>query len=137
MRKLSWLFAAAVAGATGGCDRAPAFPQPPASEYTAARFELSANSKADTVQGATVTQEFLRVSGVRAILGRLFIPGDFAPAGPQTAILSQTLWQRRFGGDPTIIGKPIRLNGQDAIVIGITPREFAIPPGAELWIARR
>lgn len=138
MRKLPSLWLAATVGliAASACDRPPAFPQPPASEYTAAQFELATGARVDTVRGASVTQEFLRVSGVRALLGRLFIAGDFQPAGSSTAMLSETLWRRRFGADPTIIGKPIRVNGRDAVVIGVTPTQFSIPAGAEVWVPR-
>lgn len=58
-------------------------------------------------------------------------------AAHPTALLSWTLWQRRFGSAPTIIGTTIRLNGNDAVVLGVVPKEFNIPAGAEVWIPRR
>lgn len=134
MRKLSCLLLAATS--VTACDRAPAFPQPPTSEYTAARFELVEGAKIDTVQGASITREFLRVSGVRAVLGRLFAGEDFQPTGSPVVVLSRQLWQRGFGSDPAIIGKPIRVNGRNMIVIGVMPREFAIPAGADIWLPR-
>lgn len=135
MRKLACLLLTATIGAAA-CDRAPAFPQPPASEYTAAPFELVEGSKIDTVQGASITQEFLRLSGVRAVLGRLFSGEDFQPTGSPVVVLSRELWERGFGSDPAIIGKPIRVNGRNMIVVGVMPREFAIPAGAAIWLPR-
>ncbi len=127
---------AAMALVVLGCSEAPAFVQPPASEYTAARFEL-ATPPLDTVQGAAISQQFLRVIGIRPVLGRLFIGNDFQPAGAPTAIISYDLWTRRFGAEATIIGKPIRLNGVEAVVVGVTPKGFEFPKGASVWIPRR
>jgi MacB-like periplasmic core domain len=130
--------AAIVVALATACDRqSPAFVQPPATEFTASRFELASGSTVDTVPGAAITQQFLRVIGVHALLGRLFIAEDFQPAGPSTAVLTYDLWQRRFGGDPSIIGKPIRLNGTDAVVVGVIPQKVEYPPGAAVWITRR
>jgi MacB-like periplasmic core domain len=119
-----------------GCSETPEFVQPPASEYTAARFEL-ATPRPDTIPGAAISRQFVRVIGVRPVLGRLFIDSDFQPAGPPTAVISYDLWSRRFGSDVTIIGKPIRLNGADAVVVGVTPKGFEFPKGASVWIPRR
>jgi hypothetical protein len=118
------------------CTESPAFVQPPASEYTAVRLEL-ATPPLDTIQGAAISQQFLRVIGIRAVLGRLFTDSDFQPAGMSLAVLSYDLWSRRFGADPTIIGKPIRLNGADAIVVGVIPKGVEFPKGASVWIPRR
>lgn len=119
-----------------GCTESPAFVQPPASEYTAVRLEL-ATPPLDTIQGAAISQQFLRVIGIRAVLGRLFTDSDFQPGNMPLAVLSYDLWSRRFGADPTIIGKPIRLNGADAVVVGVTPRGVEFPKGASVWIPRR
>src|SRR5215475_1800955 len=104
-----------------GCSESPAFVLPPASEYTVARFELATPSP-DTIQGAAISQQFLRVIGIRPVLGRLFAGDDFQPASMPTAVISYELWRQRFGAEPTIIGKPIRLNGADAVVLGVTPK---------------
>jgi MacB-like protein len=133
-----WIFplAAAIGGAAA-CDRPQEFPQPPASEYTAAPVVLAEGTKVDTVRGASVTQEFMRVSGVRALLGRLFYADDFQPAGSSIVFLSEDLWQHRFGGDPRIIGKPLQVNGRNTVVVGVAPKQFSIPAGAQIWLPRR
>ena len=66
-------FALALVAAVAACDKGQSYARPPASEYTVSRMPLATSSAVDTVQVATVTPEFLRVSGVRAVLGRLFI----------------------------------------------------------------
>ena len=55
--------------------------------------------------------------------------------GPNVIVLSDALWQRRFGGDPTIIGRPITLDGSSYLVVGVMPRDFenVLGPSAELW----
>ena len=122
--------------AVWGCSGTPAFVQPPASEYSAARFEL-ATPALDTIQGAAISQRFVRVIGIRPALGRLFIDSDFQPTGAATAVISYDLWRRRFGGEATIVGKRIRLNGADAVVVGVMPKGVEFPRGASVWIPRR
>jgi hypothetical protein len=134
VRKFSCLLS--IAALVVACDRPAAFPLPPASEYTPAQFELAEGAKVDTLKGASVTQEFLRVSGVRALLGRLFVAGDVQPTSQSTVVISEELWRRRFGANAAIIGKPIRVNGRDAIVVGVMPKQFSIPAGAEIWLPR-
>lgn len=119
-----------------GCSETRAFVQPPASEYTAPRFEL-ATTRRDTIQGAAISQEFLRVIDVHPVLGRSFIAEDFQPAGPPTSLISYDLWHDRLGADVAIIGKPIRLNGADVIVVGVTPKGVEFPKGASVWVPRR
>ena len=62
--------------------------------------------------------------GTDAILGRTFAPDDGKPEQPRVAVLSFGLWQRRFGGDPTIVGRKLILNGNETTVIGVLPVGF-------------
>jgi len=133
---IKYLQLAAAALVLLSCNEAPAFVQPPASEYTAARFEL-ATPPHDTVQGAAVSPKFVRVIGIRPALGRLFIENDFQPSGMPTAVISYHLWSHYFSNDPSIIGRSIRLNGSDATVVGVTPEHFEFPKDAWVWIPRR
>ena len=75
--------------------------------------------------------------GVTPLRGRVFRPDEDAPGAGLTVVLSYGLWRARFGGDPAIVGKTIRLDRQTAVVIGIMPRRFDFPKGAELWIPFR
>jgi len=70
-------------------------------------------------------------------MGRLLTPPDDAPSAPVTAVLSYGLWQRAFGGDASVLGRDVRLNGQKCTVVGVMPKEFQFPPGEtdppEIW----
>lgn len=85
--------------------------------------------------GQLVSASYLRVLGVAPALGRDFAPSDDRASGPHVVILGDALWRRRFGGDPAIIGRPIALDDNSYIVIGVMPAGFEnVPaPAAELW----
>lgn len=84
-----------------------------------------------------VTQNLLPLLGVPPLLGRLFIPGEDRLGAEHETILSYKLWQRRFGGDPGILGKQITLDGGAYTVVGVMPPAFKFAPfwatHAELW----
>lgn len=119
------------------CAQSPAYVEPPATEYAVAKSALTAAAVTDTVQVATVSREFMRVIGIRPVLGRLFIDADFQATQTPTAVVTWDLWTRRLGSDPAIIGRPIRLNGTDAVVVGVMPKNFEFPKGSAVWVPRR
>ncbi len=85
-----------------------------------------------------VTGGLLPMLGVTPIQGRLLSPEDDAANAPLTAVISYGLWQRAFGGEASVLGRDIRMNGNPCTVVGIMPRGFAFPPGEldppELWV---
>jgi predicted permease len=85
-----------------------------------------------------VTGGMLVMLGVPPKLGRLLSPTDDLPNASLTAVLSYGLWQRAYGGDASVIGRDIRVNGNSCVVVGIMPASFDFPPGettpSELWI---
>jgi predicted permease len=92
-----------------------------------ARFNLNAGGEARPVTGQYVNADFLKVLGVTPALGRGFIAEDDrrggGPNGP-VAFISHGFWQREYGGDPAIVGKPITLDGHTFTIVGVTPPEF-------------
>jgi predicted permease len=84
-----------------------------------------------------VTGGMLEMLGVSPAVGRLLSADDDSPNVPATAVLSYDLWQRAFGGDPAVLNRDIRLNGNSCTVVGVMPRGFNFPPGevnpSELW----
>ena len=76
--------------------------------------------------GAAVTADYFPLLGVKPVLGRVFTRDEDKPGAPDVILLSHALWQRRFGGDPNIIGKEINLGGKTK-VIGIMPPGFQYP----------
>ena len=72
-----------------------------------------------------VSADYFDMLGVRAALGRTFLSGeDLKPGGNTVAVLSYSLWQRRFGGDPHVVGQPITLNGTTYTVVGVSQKGF-------------
>jgi predicted permease len=79
----------------------------------------------EVVWGETVSANYFDVMGVRPVLGRAFLPEeDRTPNTHPVAIISHSLWQRRFGGGAGVIGKTVYLNGQPFTVVGVMPESF-------------
>jgi putative ABC transport system permease protein len=79
------------------------------------------------VTRAAVTSDFLPVLGVVPALGRNFYPDEDWSGSPNVLLLSDHLWRNKFGADPKIVGKAIKLDGTDFTVIGVVPRHFSFP----------
>ncbi len=96
---------------------------------------LVAEDQPERLEGQRVSAGYFRVLGIAPTLGRDFQPSDDVFNGPRVAILSSGLWRRRFAGDPTIVGRSIRLNDEDFTVIGVMPGAFedVLAPSAQLW----
>ncbi len=84
------------------------------------------------VAGQT-TASFFTTLQVQPLYGRTLLPEEDRPGAEKVALLSYALWQRRFRGDPSIVGQRIRLDRQAALVIGIMPRGFDFPQGSDVW----
>ena len=92
------------------------------------------------VSVAAVSENYFAVLGISAIRGRVFLPQDSQDLDSHPAILiSENFWQRRFGGDPSILGKSVKLNGAPFTIIGITPHDFVgtIINVPNIWIPMR
>jgi predicted permease len=81
----------------------------------------------ERVRSGLVQANVFSILGVRLDRGRGFTAEEDRPNGPRVAVLSYDLWQRRFGGDPSILGKRIQVSGADMSVVGITPAGFQMP----------
>lgn len=95
-------------------------------------YTITSNGDAEQIRGARVTPSLFSVLGARPLLGRVFNDGDAEPGANKVALLSHSLWQRRFGGDSSILDKPLQLGSATFTVIGVMPEGFAFPRGAEL-----
>jgi len=102
--------------------------------FTPRTADLAGGDDPERVGAAGVTAGFFETLGVNPLLGRTLAPDEEATGGPPVALISHGLWQRRFGADPALLGKGISINGDMRTVIGILPREFDFPRGAE-WPA--
>lgn len=103
-----------------------------------AGLALAFEGKTDEVIGELVTGNFFEVVGVRPAVGRLLaVEDDQNVGGHPVVALSYGTWQRRFGGDPAVVGKTISINGHAMTVIGVAQREFVafeIGFAPELWM---
>ncbi len=92
------------------------------------------------VLGEVVTANYFSTLGVRARIGRTFLPEDDAPSASRTVVLSNRYWQREFGGDSSAIGRTLRIRGQEFAIVGVLDDEFTgmVPMLApEIWIPVR
>ena len=96
---------------------------------------LTGGDEPERLNGQRVSAGYFQVLGVSPSLGRPFAASDDRVNGPSVVVLSDALWQRRFGGDPGIIGRQLTLDGTSHLVVGIMPRDFenVLAPSAELW----
>jgi len=93
--------------------------------------------EAEQVSGLRVSSDFFAVLGVKPFLGREFMPEEETAGRDRVVILSHGLWERRYGADRGIVGRPIRIDGESSIVVGVMPRGFEfqfLSPTRELWV---
>lgn len=87
----------------------------------------------ETYFATEATADIFKVLGVKPILGRDFTPSDAQPGAAPVVMLRYDLWERRFGKDPAIIGRAVRLSGVPTTVIGVMPPGFSFPENQNLW----
>jgi putative ABC transport system permease protein len=107
-------------------------------EHLAAILQRPSNlalaDQAERLELAMTSANFFSVFSVQPSLGRLFIPADEIAGHAPVAVISNSLWQRRFSSDPEIVGKTITLDGQSFSVIGVAPAGFQYPDRTEVWL---
>ena len=94
---------------------------------------LSGQQYPEQLAAFRVTPAFFEVMGTVADLGRGFSEADGRPDAPRVAVISHGLWVRRFGSDPAILQRTIRLDGEPYSVVGVAKEGFALPLSAEVW----
>jgi putative ABC transport system permease protein len=94
---------------------------------------LASGDEVERVAGSRVSAEFFPLLGVRAQLGRGFFAEEFRPGADKVVILSHKLWQERFGEDPAVIGRTLKLDDQSHTVVGVMPQSFLYPVRSTLW----
>ena len=94
---------------------------------------LTIGDEVERVSGSRVSTEFFPLLGGRAQLGRVFLAEEFRPGAGKVVVLSDKLWQERFGADAGVIGRTIKLNDQAYTVVGVLPPSFLYPFRSVLW----
>ncbi len=98
-------------------------------------FNLTGAGDPERIDGQRVSASLFPLLGVEPQLGRAFRPAEDRPGASHVVVMSYGLWQRRFGGDPGVVGKPINLNGESFTVVGVMPQRFQFPTrNDQLWI---
>jgi putative ABC transport system permease protein len=99
-----------------------------------ASFALTGKGDPEQFQGATISPSLMPVLGIQPVQGRSFRPGEDRPGAERVAMLSETLWRRRFAGDPSVIGSHLSLSGVDYTIVGVAPRALPFLTGGDIWV---
>jgi putative ABC transport system permease protein len=105
--------------------------------YEFATNNLTGDGEPERVATLSVTADLFPTLGTPPALGRYFLPEEEQAGRQRVVILSDGLWQRRFGADPQLIGRKIQLSGESFTVVGVMPPHFQLTPGTELWTPLR
>ena len=87
-------------------------------------YDVTEGGQPEHLSGRMVSAEFFRVLGIHPTLGRDFEVNEDRPGTTPVAMISGGLWNRRFGSDPGVIGRKLKLNGEDYTIVGVTPSDF-------------
>ena len=88
----------------------------------------------ENLSGNENSADVFRVVGAKPIMGRDFTPADEAPGAAPVTILHYGFWERRYGKDPNIVGRTLRMNGALTTVIGVMPQGFSFPQRVDVWV---
>jgi len=103
--------------------------------YTNTAINLTGAGEPERLPMTNVTADFFKVFGVSPQLGRTFVEGEDTPGRNLVCVISYAFWQRRFGGDPNIVGRMLNLNNTPTQVVGVMPADFKFPRfEIDLWI---
>jgi predicted permease len=107
------------------------------SAYTTSSRILEGGTQPERVRTLVASANLPELLGVQPLLGRAFGAREDEPGAARVALLGEGMWTRRFGRDPAVVGRSIRLDGQPYVVVGVMPDRAAFPAGGEpvdLWI---
>jgi len=97
-------------------------------------FTLLGHGDPETYTGNAITPSLMRLLGLSPVVGRAFVDGDDRPGAAPMAMISESLWRRRFGGDAAIVGKPATLNGVAYTIVGIAPPALTVLTNGDVWV---
>jgi predicted permease len=103
-------------------------------EFHQMNFDLLKRGEPDRVNTGVVSPNFFDVLGIRPIAGRSFVAADDAPGAPAVLVLSYSYWQRKFGGDPGIVGQVFEMNDRPHTVVGILPNVPHYPQDNDVYM---
>jgi putative ABC transport system permease protein len=102
--------------------------------YNRGSYNLTGSGDPERIVTAQMSADMFTLLRVNALHGRVFTNDEDKPGGTPVVVLSYGLWQRRVGGQTSILNQPITLNGKSYTVIGVMPQNYAFPSRAEMWV---
>jgi putative ABC transport system permease protein len=109
------------------------FKEVAAFDFAGPGFNITGD-RPEQIHGIHVTEGYFRLFGAPVMLGRTFTPQEDAPNGGKVVVLSYGLWQRKFGGDPNVIGTSLSLGNEPFTIIGVLGQDFLSDPEADIWL---
>ena len=110
----------------------------PIAAYVTSWANLTGGREAERVFPGAASSSFFSLLETHPVVGRVFLPEEDRPGGPPVVILSHALWKRDFGGDPSVVGKGVTLDGKTYTVVGVLPAKFFVPDryrlNYDLWM---
>jgi putative ABC transport system permease protein len=97
-------------------------------------YTLSGHGDPETYTGNAISPSLLPLLGLHPVVGRTFGDADDKPGAAPVALISETLWRRRFGGDPAAVGRSAMVNGTAYTVIGVAPPALSILTTGDIWV---
>ena len=102
--------------------------------HGAGEYALRDGDRPLSLSGTWVTGDFFSVLGITPVHGRALAPSDDVPGAAPVMVIGHAFWERHFGGDPSAVGRVLESNGKRFTIVGVLPRGFEFPRGAEFWI---
>jgi putative ABC transport system permease protein len=102
--------------------------------YNRSSYNLTGGGEAERIITGQMSADIFAALRVNAAKGRVYTNDEDKPGGAPVVVLSHALWQRRFGGQESILNQPITLNGKSYTVIGVMPPDYQYPSRVEMWV---
>ena len=97
-------------------------------------FNLNVGGDPERVNGYYITANFFDALGIKPAFGRLFLAEEQQQGHDRVVLLNHSLWQQRFSGDKTIVGRTVEINGEEYLVAGVMPAGIDFPQKADVWV---
>ncbi len=101
--------------------------------YRTRKMTLAGSDEPVRIVGTEVTADFFQTLGAPVALGRVFTPEEDQPGRGQVAVVSDTFWRQRMGGEPGTLGRVLQIDGRSFTVVGILAKAVVYPPAVEVW----
>ncbi|QOY87910.1 ABC transporter permease [Paludibaculum fermentans] len=102
--------------------------------FTSRAVILTGDGQPEHAEAAAISANLVPMLGIQPLLGRAFLPEEDKPRHTQVAMISKGLLDRRYGGDASIVGRTIRVDGQARTVVGVLPQQMGFSSKPELWL---